>query len=67
MIDREDFKHLRVGRTRVRHIPDGQMGTVIAPLPQADHERTGNFRIQFDEDETGQGVVGRQDLEVVEW
>jgi hypothetical protein len=67
MIEREDFRHLRVGRTRVRHISSGDMGTVIAPLPVADRERTGNFTVQFDDDDTGYGTVGRQDLEVVEW
>jgi hypothetical protein len=67
MIEREDFKHLRVGRTRVCHTPSGEMGTVIAPLPVADRERTGNFVVQFDDDDTGYGTVGRQDLEVVEW
>ncbi len=67
MINREDFKHLRVGRTRVRLVGSGETGTVIAPLPQADRERTGNFRIQLDEDDTGHAVVGREDLEVVEW
>ena len=65
-MNREDILQVVTGRTRVRRISDGKLGTIIAPLPRVTQDAPGNPIVQFDGDNWASDIMAAE-LEVVSW